>query len=502
MDKIEKEMSKRYYSIGWVTHLRMNLSLCCSLRVIQNLRLCLFAKRVFILFGLSSSIFLPLSAQTSDSNYRVPLSEVLSKVESAFNIEVKYSSDQVANKWLDYGLWKIQPYDLEKTLARVLYPFELDYVKEGSGAYKIKSYEYARRTVEEGKQFLEYLSKLYNDTITWENRRKGLKECMRQALGLDILPAMPGSRPIITKKRIMNGYTVENIAIETLPGVYVTGSLYKPIKAQKRIPVILNPNGHFGDGRYRADMQIRCAIQARMGAMAFSYDLFGWGESLLQFKPEDHRKSVSNTMQTLNSIRILDYLLSLKDADPDRVAITGGSGGGSQSMLIAALEDRIKLSVPVVMTSSHFSGGCPCESGKPIHLCSGGTNNAEIAAMAAPKPQLIISDGKDWTNTVPELEYPFIQRVYGFYNKPDNIKNVHLPDEGHDYGVSKRHAMYHFIAGHFGLNIDKVKDASGNVDESRCTIEDPEALYVFGENGERLPDHAIRSIDRLYELLD
>nr|GFC29982.1 hypothetical protein [Tanacetum cinerariifolium] len=113
-------------------------------------------------------------------------------------------------------------------------------------------------------------------------------------------------------------------------------------KAKGKIPVIISPDGHFGDGRYRADAQLRCATLARMGAMVYSYDLFAWGESLLQFKGEDHRRSLAMTVQALNGERALDYLLSLKDADKTRVAITGGSGGGSQTMLLTALDDRIK----------------------------------------------------------------------------------------------------------------------------------------------------------------
>ena len=111
-----------------------------------------------------------------------------------------------------------------------------------------------------------------------------------------------------------------------------------------------------------------------MGAMSISYDLFGWGESGLQFDMRYHRKALANTIQALNSIRLLDYLLSFDYADPDRVGITGGSGGGSHTMLISAIDDRIDVSVPVVMMSSIHYGGCPCESGNPIHLCGGGTS--------------------------------------------------------------------------------------------------------------------------------
>jgi hypothetical protein len=236
---------------------------------------------------------------------------------------------------------------------------------------------------------------------------------------------------------------------------------------------------------------------ARLGAAAVSYDLFAWGESALQFKPECHRKSLAMTMQVLNTFRILDYLLTLPYADTSRVGITGGSGGGSHSMLITALDDRIKVSVPAVMLSCYMYGGCPCESGMPVHLCGNGTNNVEMASMAAPRPQLIISDGKDWTAHVPEIEFPLVQRVYRFYGKTDLVQNAHFPEEGHDYGLSKRIALYEFIAHHLGLNINEIKDMNGNIDESGITIEDQWAMYALGLNGEKLPANAIKSFEEL-----
>jgi hypothetical protein len=238
-------------------------------------------------------------------------------------------------------------------------------------------------------------------------------------------------------------------------------------------------------------------MQARMGAIAFSYDLFAWGESALQFKPEDHRRALAQTIQALNSIRILDWLLTIKNADPHRVAISGASGGGSQTMLITAIDDRIDLSVPVAMLSSYHSGGCPCESGMGVHLCGSGTNNVEIAAMAAPRPQLVISDGKDWTQQVPQVEFPFVQRIYGFYNKASLVENTHLPTEGHDYGANKRLALYHFLGKYFKLDLKKILDQSGKIDESKVTIEKHPQMYVFGSKGERLPANAIKSFAEL-----
>ncbi|MEY3577157.1 MAG: hypothetical protein RL394_740 [Bacteroidota bacterium] len=229
--------------------------------------------------------------------------------------------------------------------------------------------------------------------------------------------------------------------------------------------------------------------------------LHGDGESLLQVDPAAHRKSLVNTLQIYNTQRLIDYILSLPNVDLNRVGITGASGGGSQTMLTTAIDKRITISIPVVMMSSYHSGGCPCESGMGFHLCGGGTNNVEIAAMAAPRPQLVISDGKDWTKDVPELEFPFLKRVYDFY-PGSTVQNHHLGMEGHDYGYSKRQAMYAFVAKHFKLNVDALKDKEGNIMEQAVTIEKDEAMKVFGADGKGLPAQALMGWPRIEALIN
>ncbi|WP_276482441.1 alpha/beta hydrolase family protein [Paraflavitalea pollutisoli] len=437
-------------------------------------------------------------AQTSDDQFRMPLKQVLADIEVRYGVKVQYNEDMVKDKWVNYAQWRYRP-DVVTTLSNVLSPLDMSVNPTGDKKYKLKYYEYHRLTPEEGKARLDFLASRYSDTRTWELRRDSMIPCMWQALQLSPLPPAPASKPISANKRTMDGYTVENLAFEVLPGVYIAGSLYRPLKPKGKIPVVLCPDGHWQQHRYRADCQLRCASLARMGCMAISYDLFAWGESLLQFKTEDHRRALAMTIQALGSIRILDYLLSLKEADTSRVAISGGSGGGSHTMLITALDKRIKLSVPVVMLSSYHSGGCPCESGMPIHLCGGGTANPEIAAMAAPRPQLVISDGKDWTDQVPQTEFPYLQRIYGFYGKADQVENVHLPEEGHDFGPSKRQPLYAFVAKHFKLDTKALQAADGRIDESKVTIETENALKAFGDNGEKLPANAIRNFEQLQQ---
>jgi len=459
-------------------------------------------RKIILLFLIGSLCSISVAAQTSDDQFRKPLKQVIEDVQKRFGIAVRYPEDLVKDRWVTYADWRYKP-DAEKTLAAILASQDLTFAKEGEKKYKLQAFQYHLKTVEEGKEQLASLSSLYHDKESWEKRKTALKQCILSSLKLSKLPAKPASQPIVSSVRKFDGYTVQNIAIETLPGLYVSGSLYRPTKIKSEVPVVLNPDGHFAKGRYREDCQYRCAMLAQMGAMAFSYDLFGWdGESLLQIESKDHRRSLVQSIQALHAIRILDYLLSLKEADVSRVAITGASGGGSQTMLMGAIDDRIKLTVPVAMLSSYHSGGCPCESGMGIHTCEGGTNNAEIAAMMAPKPMLVVSDGKDWTQNVPQNEFPFVQSIYRFYDNTDAVANVHLAAEGHDYGKSKRAAMYAFVAKHFNLNTVAAKNKAGEFDESKVTIEKEDALKVFGPRGENLPVNAIKGYENVVAVFE
>ena len=445
-------------------------------------------------------------SQVPSETYKKPLKEVIADIEKKYGVKIQYSDNNVKDQFVLYPTWRYRS-EIETTLNNILMPLDFIYQKTGENVYQISKYSYYQRPVEEGRKHLEKLLASYPDQQKWETRKAELRNCFLEQLRLSPLPKRTPLNPIWTPKRSYDGYTVENVAIETVPGVFLSGSLYRPSKGKGPFAAVLCPHGHFTDkdmnlyGRYRPDQQYRCATLARMGAVVFSYDMFAWGESLLQFDTKVHDTGLAMTMQTLNSMRVIDFLTSLQYVDKGRIGVTAASGGGTQSFLLTALDDRVTVSVPVVMVSSYFFGGCECESGMPIHSCTDlGTNNAEIAAMASPRPMLVVSDGSDWTQNVPKIEFPYLQKVYALYGRQENVENVHLATEAHDYGISKRSAMYGFMAKHLKLNIAVVTDKSGKIDESKDTIEKYESMLVFGKDG-KLPMNAVRDPDAVWNLL-
>lgn len=356
---------------------------------------------------------------------------------------------------------------------------------------------------EQGKAELDRIAKKISNPEAWEQRRTAVRQGILEGAGLHPLPRRTPLNPLRHSRRSHPGYTVENVALETAPGLFLCGNLYLPSNPPESMAAILCPHGHARDpnytkeGRLRPEMQYRCATLARMGAAVFSYDMVGYSDSRKQGWNHNHGDQVLR-LQCWNSIRAVDFMLSLPRVDPGRVGVTGASGGGTQTFLLTALDNRIAAAAPCVMVSAHFYGGCGCESGVPIHVRPHHiTNNTEIAALCAPRPMMLISCGGDWTANTPRVEFPFVQRIYEFYGRGNLVENAHLPKEGHDYGESKRQPMYDFFARHLKLDRSRGKTADGaKMDESKVVIESHQTLQVFTEK-HPLPRHALKANSRV-----
>jgi len=291
----------------------------------------------------------------------------------------------------------------------------------------------------------------YRTRDQWEARRQELRKQILSAAGLLPMPLRTPLHPKIVRHLEFKDYAVDVVLLETMPGYFLGGNLYRPVGKKQPAPAVLIPHGHWPRGRLEDQPSYSVPALginlARQGYVAFAYDMVGfndtrqtphnfggWSETLWAFSPMG--------LQLWNSIRSLDYLISRPDVDSRRIAVTGASGGGTQTFLLAAVDDRISYAAPVNMVSAYMQGGDPCEEAPNLRV---GTSNVEIAALIAPRPMLLVSSTRDWTRHTPMEEFPALQRIYALCGALRNVQNAHI-DAEHNYNRQSREAVYAFLA--------------------------------------------------------
>ncbi|MCA8991214.1 MAG: acetylxylan esterase [Planctomycetaceae bacterium] len=311
----------------------------------------------------------------------------------------------------------------------------------------------------------------------FEEVRQRLREQILVSNGLWPLPEKTPLEPVIHGKLDMGDYTVEKVYFASRPGLYVTGSLYRPKNAQGKIPGILSPHGHWANGRFydagdaeakkqiesgaekfeaaaHSPLQARMVQLARMGCVVFHYDMVGYADQ----PGIDHRSGFNDVdaalqlhskmgLQTWNSIRALDFVASLPDVDPDRIAVTGASGGGTQTFILCALDERPAVSFPAVMVGTAMQGGCNCENADYLRI---GINNVAFASAFAPRP-MAMSGANDWTIDIETKGLPELKQVYALFDAAQNVEANCFPQFGHNYNAVSRELMYEWFKEHLNL---------------------------------------------------
>jgi dienelactone hydrolase len=328
----------------------------------------------------------------------------------------------------------------------------------------------------------------YATLADWQRRADYLRQHVLASAGLVPAPEKTPLRAQIFDEKPRPDYSVFKVYFESLPGFYVTGNLYRP-KGDGPFPAILTPHGHWPYGRFENtelnSVPARAINLARQGFVVFTYDMIGYNDSRqLTHEFGGKRETLWGLslagLQLWNSIRALDFLESLPQVDRDRIGVTGESGGGTQTFLLAAVDTRVKVAAPVNMISLHMQGGCLCENEPGLRL---DTNNVELGALMAPRPLLMVAATGDWTNETPAVEYPAMRRIYQLFAAEDHVYSEQF-DAPHNYNQNSREAVYAWMARWL-----KNAPADVRIAERPFTVERLTDLLVFA--GRPLPDGAL-----------
>jgi dienelactone hydrolase len=359
----------------------------------------------------------------------------------------------------------------------------------------------------------------------WEAQKKLVRERILVANGLWPMPDKVPLKPVIHGKIERDGYTIEKVFFASYPGHYVSGNLYKPTGKTGRLPAILSPHGHWANGRFyensdqAADVEIktgaeqtkegakyplqaRCAQLARLGCVVFHYDMVGVADSQPPGKEPGigHRQGFTDVeaelrlqnfmgLQTYNAIKALDFLISQPYVDAGRIGVTGASGGGTQTFILCAIDDRPAAEFPAVMVGTAMQGGCICENCSYLRVEG---NNIQFAAMFAPKP-LGMAAANDWTKDIIKQGLPELKDIYRLYGAEDNVMAEAYLQFGHNYNQVSRELMYNFFNKHLKLGRE------GTIHEqSFVPVVPPRELSVYDAEHPRPADTASAEVLRRY----
>ncbi len=284
-------------------------------------------------------------------------------------------------------------------------------------------------------------------------RREELQFNLRMAAGLY---PWPEKTPLNTRRELVgeyDGYAIYRIMFESYPGLWSTGNLYLPRPLTGKCPAILNVIGHWEKQRLTrmdtGDYPQQLANFARMGFVCLVTDMIGMVDSRQlshDYGRGERELWGSNGLgvQLWNNIRALDLLCSMPEVDADNIGVTGASGGGSQTLFLSLLDNRVKAAAPINMISLHMQGGCQCENAAGLRR---DTTNTEMCAMLAPRPLFLAGSTGDWTKYQMTEEYPAIRDIYALYGAEDQVEQ-YFQIAPHQYNEKTRHKVYSFFARH------------------------------------------------------
>ena len=317
----------------------------------------------------------------------------------------------------------------------------------------------------------------------WQERAAFLRKQILFSAGLLPLPDRTPLNARSGERIVHDDYSVSAVLLETYPGFFLGGNLYRPEGAPGPFPAVVSPHGHWRYGRFENSainsVPARAISLARQGHVVFAYDMVGWNDTRQAphgFAGPREQLWLIGTLglQLWNSIRVVDYLASLPDVDAGRIGVTGASGGATQGFLLAAVDDRIGYSAPVNMVSFLMQGGSPCENAPLLRI---DTHNVEFAAAFAPKPQLLVSATGDWTVNTPVEEFPALQGIYRLLGAEANVEWRQF-DSPHNYHRDSREAVYGF----FGRHILGDADASRFAERGYLPEQLSSLLYLWGRS--------------------